>query len=377
MTDEQKKISQKTFEELSFLYMENNHFYTVVDVYFEPCGKQYRKMVLLQCNEHGGKPFAQKEQSARKMMRCRNCPKCLSMLQRNCIRVPVTELNKRIQESTKSTVINKQIVIRYTNKLHNEKNSVVLVRCNLFGHNKKLFPQTAVSIGKTNVCPECVKTREYNKKAGERLVEKINNILNETNKSFSFFGSIDRNNRKIIEYEIICKKCGCSEWRAERDIKTAKCTICHPVGTKGESLVYDYLANLNLIFEKEKKYDDLKNIQNLEIDFYVPKYNLLIEFDGPQHEKPHPAFDGLKGFLKTIKSDWLKNRYALKNNIHLLRIPQNEINNIEFHVDNALEKINKGEKVYEITYTPIIARKRRKYKRILTNKYICDYEKFS
>ncbi|UHO37110.1 hypothetical protein H5J24_15255 [Chryseobacterium capnotolerans] len=178
MTEKQITICKNSLEELKVLYLEHQHFYTPVDVYYEPSGDQFKKLVLLQCNEHGGKPFRQDEQSARGMRRSRKCPKCLSILQKNSIRVPISDLNKRIQESIKSTVINKQVVVKYSNKLHN-KNSVVLVRCNLFGHHKKLFPQPASSVGKSNVCPECVKTREYNKKPGENFIEKINTVLKE------------------------------------------------------------------------------------------------------------------------------------------------------------------------------------------------------
>lgn len=375
MTERQKRISRETFEELKTLFLEKNHFYTVLDVYFKPSGKQFIQWVLLQCNEHGGKPFEQVEQSARQMSTCRKCPKCLSILQTNSIRIPIPELNKRIQESTKSTVINKQVVIRYSNKLHNNS-SVVLVKCNLFGHHKKLFPQPANSVGKNNVCPECIKTREYNKKAGENFIEKINTVLKEKNNSFSFFGSIDRNNKKIIFYELICKKCGCSEWEREKYVGSVKCKVCHPVGTKGESLVNHYLSSLNIVFETEKKYDDLKNIQNLEIDFYISKFNLLIEFDGIQHKQPCSRFEGIKGFFKTIKSDWKKNRYALKNDINLLRIPECEINNIGYHIDNALKKIYKGEKIYKINYTPIIVWRRRKHKEKKGRIVFFDYNRF-
>lgn len=374
MTEKQINICKNSLEELKILYLENQHFYTPVDVYYKPSGKQFKKWALLSCNEHDCEPFEQDIQDARGMRRSRKCPKCLSILQKNSIRVPISDLNKRIQESIKSTVINKQVVVKYSDKLHN-KNSVVLVRCNLFGHHKKLFPQPASSVGKSNVCPECVKTREYNKKAGENFIEKINTVLKEKNNFFSFFGSIDRNEKKIIFYELICKNCGCSEWEREKYVESVKCKVCHPKGSKGESKVYNYLNNLNLIFETEKKFDDLKNIQNLECDFFIPKLNLIIEFDGYQHYYPIDYFKGLKSFKNTIKCDWIKNRYALKNRINILRIPFKEYDNMESLIDNAIAKINNQERtsknyynflnVYRINYISIIVNKRMRLKKIL------------
>lgn len=47
----------------------------------------------------------------------------------------------------------------------------------------------------------------------------------------------------------------------------------------------------------------------------------LIEFDGEQHNNPHPYFGGEKKFEKLQHNDFLKNQYALAHNIPLVRIP--------------------------------------------------------
>ncbi len=361
MKKNQVNICNKTLQELKELYIEKNHFYDIVDVYYKPSGNQLKKWVLLNCNEHSCMPFEQSVQDAFLLRRSKKCPECLSIIQTMNSRVSITELNERIQNSTNPSVTNKQIVIKYLNNSEHKRNSVVLVKCNLFGHHKKSFPQTAVSIGKNNICPECIKTRKYMKKEGENLLLKINNILNKKNNSFYFLGEIERSDKGVIFYELVCKKCSCSEWEREKYITSVKCKICHPYGTKGESIIHNYLTQKSIVFDREKKFDDLKNKQNLECDFYIPKFNLLIEFDGLQHEKPNSHFQGKHGFFKKNKNDWIKNRYAYYNNFNLLRISQKEINNIKLHIDKALEKINNGERVYKIAYTPIFVTKRKKF----------------
>lgn len=71
-------------------------------------------------------------------------------------------------------------------------------------------------------------------------------------------------------------------------------------------------------------------------DFYLSKHNMLIEYNGIQHFKPIDFFGGEKAFKETLKSDNLKNLYAKKNNIPLLRINYLEINNINSILENFL-----------------------------------------
>lgn len=373
MTEKQINICKNSLEDLKVLHLENQHFYTPVDVYYKPSGDQFKKWALLKCNEHDCEPFEQDIKDAVILRRSKKCPECLSIIQSGNNRIPVSELNTRIKSSKNSVIRDKQIVIRYEDHLHNDKNSMVLVKCNLFGHHKKPYPQTAVSIGKNNICPECAKTREYKKKAGENLIEKINNILIEKNSSFSFFGSIDRNDKSIIFYELICKNCGCSEWEREKYVSSVKCKVCYPNDTIGESRVIKYLNFLKLTFKKQKKFPGMKNEKELKCDFFIPKLNLIIEFDGHQHYYPVDYFKGFKSFKKTIKCDWIKNRYALKNRINILRIPFYEYENIEKLIDDSIAKITKGQEtfandnnllnVYKVNYVSIIVAKRIKFKK--------------
>ncbi|SIT08850.1 hypothetical protein SAMN05421786_10597 [Chryseobacterium ureilyticum] len=374
MTEKQINICKNSLEELKILYLENQHFYTPVDVYYKPSGKQFKKWALLSCNEHNCEPFEQDIQDARILRRSKKCPECLSIIQSENTRIPIVELNRRIQLSTEPLVINKQTVIKYSEKLHNN-NTVVMVKCNLFGHHKEMFPQTAVSIGKNNICPECCKTRDYKKKNGEDLIDKINDILRNKNNSFSFFGSINRNNKGIIFYELICKNCGCSEWEREKYVESVKCKVCYPNDTLGESRVIKYLNFQNITFKKQKKFPGLKNNMELKCDFFIPKLNLIIEYDGHQHYYPIDYFKGFKSFKNTIKCDWIKNRYALKNRINILRIPFKEYDNLENLIDDAIAKINSQEhsfknyynflNVYRINYISIIVNKRMRLKKIL------------
>ena len=82
------------------------------------------------------------------------------------------------------------------------------------------------------------------------------------------------------------------------------------------------------------------HVKRLRFDFYLPEYNTCIEYDGRQHFTPVEVFGGEEGYFKTKKRDGIKNKYCKDNNIGSLRIPYNQINNIEEIL--LKELINKG-----------------------------------
>ena len=90
--------------------------------------------------------------------------------------------------------------------------------------------------------------------------------------------------------------------------------------SKGEKQIYMYLNNNNIKYERQKTFKNLKYKQNLYFDFYLPEYNICIEYDGEQHFKSFNFFGGDVIFeIQKIK-DRIKNDYCIINNIKLIRI---------------------------------------------------------
>lgn len=80
-------------------------------------------------------------------------------------------------------------------------------------------------------------------------------------------------------------------------------------------------------------------------DFYLPQYNLFIEYDGEQHYKPVRFHDQTdeemqRTFEETQRRDKIKNRYCEDNNVNLLRIPYWEKENIETIINNCLQRLS-------------------------------------
>ena len=74
----------------------------------------------------------------------------------------------------------------------------------------------------------------------------------------------------------------------------------------------------------------------LPFDFYLPQYNLCIEYDGEQHFDIKHSFRDEDSFWNTVLHDAIKNSFCEDNNITLLRIPFWEFDNIEDIIKNKI-----------------------------------------
>jgi very-short-patch-repair endonuclease len=90
--------------------------------------------------------------------------------------------------------------------------------------------------------------------------------------------------------------------------------------SRGEIIIQNYLMDHNIKYENQKKFKDCKNIFPLPFDFYLPDYNMCIEFDGEQHFKQIHNWR----FEQTLKNDIIKTNFCKNNNIDLLRIKYDE-----------------------------------------------------
>jgi len=92
--------------------------------------------------------------------------------------------------------------------------------------------------------------------------------------------------------------------------------------SKWEEFIAEYLSIKSVDYEREKIFDDCYSNKNmpLRFDFYLPSYNMIIEYDGEQHYKPVKKFGGEQAFKRLQENDGIKNKYCETNNIKLIRL---------------------------------------------------------
>lgn len=88
----------------------------------------------------------------------------------------------------------------------------------------------------------------------------------------------------------------------------AGCPRCKE--SKGESRIRVFLENRKVEFIQEFKIEGYL----YRYDFYLPKYNVLLEFHGQQHYKPIELFGGVEEFVKVVSNDKAKIKLARDSN---------------------------------------------------------------
>ncbi len=148
------------------------------------------------------------------------------------------------------------------------------------------------------------------------------------------------------EVDCQCSKCG-HIWQSTGDklLSGYGCPVCRE--SHGEKKIRNYLLNNNYYFESQKRFSDLKGWNrkgSLSYDFYVPKYRLLIEYQGQFHDGSSTiGFQTDKQLGIQIINDRIKRKYAENNGYKFLEIWYCDLDNIESILDKTL-KIKKGGK---------------------------------
>lgn len=142
----------------------------------------------------------------------------------------------------------------------------------------------------------------------------------------------DRYDYSLVDYrgattkiEIICPKHGVFTQTPHNHLKGYGCQYCSE--SQGEKLISDIFEKYSLNFDRQKRFLDCRDTQRekrclpLPFDFYLPTYNVCVEYDGIQHFESIDFFGGEDSFNNQVKLDKIKNQYCKKNGIKLIRIP--------------------------------------------------------
>lgn len=134
---------------------------------------------------------------------------------------------------------------------------------------------------------------------------------------------------------IICPKHGEFLQSASAHMQGQGCPSCKM--SKGEKLIRTWLLNNNVKFNPQHSFDDFKRRY---YDFYLPEYDICIEYDGELHYTGPKRLGGEEKLKKRQQIDKIKTEYCIKNNIKLIRIPYFEIHNINIILDRNVSPLS-------------------------------------
>ena len=286
-----KKLNNEQFIEKAKLIHGDKYVYSLVE-YIDSSSK-----VRILCEEHGS--F---EQTPNSHLTGRGCHKCGN--------------NERIikQRMDNGLFIEKAKLIHgdkynYTLVKYINNKTKVTLKCNEHG-NFELKPNCHLTGGG---CPRCVGR-------GKTTEDFINeSIIKHGNKyDYSLSNYISTHNK----LNIICPIHGSFEQTPNHHLNGAGCPICHD--SIGEREIKKVLDKKNILYIPQKRFIDCRDIKPLPFDFYLPTYNICIEYQGEQHFKPINYFGGVDKFKTQQKRDKIKHDYCKDKGVCLILIKYNE-----------------------------------------------------
>lgn len=202
------------------------------------------------------------------------------------------------------------------------------VKCNICGHTWNPVAKTLISKNPCG-CPKCagnaVKTTlEFEKE------------LKISHPNLKLLSSYVRSNKKI---HVLCTDCNNNFWITPNRLQQGRqCPYCNI--SYGEKVIKHTLEQMKINFIYQCYFDNLIGVKGgkLSYDFYLPKYNLLIEFQGEQHEHIVEYFGGEEKFKIQQEHDKRKREYAKEHNIELLEIWYYDVDNIKQILESRLLK---------------------------------------
>lgn len=205
------------------------------------------------------------------------------------------------------------------------------VRCKICGHE---WAPTQDSLLQGKGCPECSV-----KKAAKSRMMSTEEFVNRCNKTSPYVEVLGEYNGVKNYINVVCKKCGFYySTIADNLLQGSGCPICNM--SKGERKVASLLDKYHIDFDQQHTFLECRNRRVLPFDFYLPDYNICIEYDGEQHFKPIDHFGGQEYFVKRQENDSIKTNFCQENDIGLVRIPyymSNELEDILFEELNIID----------------------------------------
>ena len=124
------------------------------------------------------------------------------------------------------------------------------------------------------------------------------------------------------DFNFICPKHGKVKLRASSLLYShCGCPLCHK--STGENKIKKYLDSNNILYKEQYK---IRTNENIRVsgysyaDFYLPYYNVIIEYNGIQHYKSVDRFGGDGSLIDQQRRDSYVKWFCYLNGLYFLEI---------------------------------------------------------
>lgn len=246
-----------------------------------------------------------------------------------------------IKYTTEKVVdILKSVNITFRSDKYENSKTYINVKCEICSHEwKVIFCAIAKRIREgRRGCPRCAKILKHTLEDVRKFLENIDlKLLSETYKS------------RKDHIHVMCDKCKYEWYPTFNDIKSGcGCPECNRGISKGEKSIKNFLNGKKYEFQIQKKYKLCKNIFTLPFDFFLPKYDFLVEYDGSQHFEFSSKFHRTDQIFELQQQkDRIKDLFAFDNNISLIRFSYKcKIEDIQEILQEHINKIENRKRTW-------------------------------
>lgn len=272
--------------------------------------KDYNTKMPFICYKHGIQKL-----SINQLRQGCSCPSCRT----SSNKLSIETIKNRIYKKNKDILLNPDDYI-------DAKTSNLEIKCGSCG-NKFITNYSSIS-NSHGYCPDCAI-----KATTEKSTLKKNILIdNATRNGICYLKNPEDYINAITKNLIfICEECG-NEYTCDYShykngqIRCKKCIS--KINSLGEYLIAQCLDKYNIQYIQQYRIQGCKYKRVLPFDFYLPKYDLLIEFDGWQHYHIM-SNESIEQFKIRKKRDSIKDDFCKFNRIDLLRISYLDKDNIE------------------------------------------------
>ena len=204
-------------------------------------------------------------------------------------------------------------------------------------------------------CPKCANQERgsYRKNNTQNFIERA---TIKHNGKYDYSKVDYKNNHEKVC--IICPEHG-EFWQKPNDhLRGVGCAICGQKYNRTELEILEALKNKygNVEYQHKEPFFASK-ISYQTIDFFLPDYNIGIEYHGRQHFKPIIKFGGEEGFKKCRERDYRKYQKCVENGIKIFYLTLEKCDTSDYftkvfkNIDDLFKEIDKIINQNKITIT--------------------------
>lgn len=278
------------------------------------------------CPKHG-----EKTTSLDSFIRGHSCSNCGRELASKRLRKEIEDVEKEMLDKHGNMLLNKEEYV--------DANTVNLkVKCKKC---EKVF-MTSFSIYKRLKCgcPYCGRQISHNSKRFSP--NDVEDIINSVNNNV-LLNKEDYCKNNVLNLKIKCGKCNNIYITSLTNYQYGKisCNKCSSKESRHEKEIRELLESNNIAFEQQKRFLECTDKRQLPFDFYLPNYNLCIEYDGEFHylKRSHDwkTKNPDESLFYVQRHDQIKDEFCQNHGIELLRIPYWEKDNLKEIILNKLK----------------------------------------